>query len=166
MVAWWKPILLTFILGGIGGFFAYSFANRPIVDYYIDSPPTVVNFQYTNLTLRLCARNTGSLYAPVDMLITLQNASMLRNGESYINSSANETTIHYKLEGNMANYDTETIEVCLADNSDSFSISYSVVKRSELSWTGITNIFAELNPYGSVSLIYNRTDGNSFRLLS
>ena len=166
MVAWWKPILLTFILGGVGGFLAYSFANRPIVDYYIDSPPAVVDFQYTRLTIRLCVRNTGNLYAPVDMLIRLQNVSLLDNGKSYVNNSANEVTIHYKLQGNMANYATESIEVCPVNNSYSFSISYSIVKRPEVSWTGITHVFAELNPYDTVSLTYHKTDENSFRLLS
>jgi len=165
MVKWWKPILLTFILGSIGGFFGYGITNRPIVDYYIDSPPSAVNFKYSNLTIRLKVRNTGNTYAIIDLIVSVQNASISNITKATVDYSENEVKFHYRLRNNMDSYTSKIVEIFLENSTDNFIVSYTVTKRFELSPTGLVNIFGELNPYHPVVLTYNRTNTDKYELM-
>ena len=132
--------------------------NRPIVGYKLDCISS--NF------IKLGVRNSGNTNSALMLKLYCQNASISsENKKTYQKIENNSINILFTASSNMDNYYFgENVELETNDTVDSFSCSYEVSKRFELSISGLINlIFGEVKGYYPTVCEYERV-GSYFSL--
>lgn len=166
MKVWQKTAIITitlFILGVVGAGWTY----RPIVDYYIDDPPSMVNFDYEPMKLEVMSRNRGKVDVSLLLIITVQNANIsVQEMKPWIERNGTELKMHVFFRSEMENYRTAEVYIEPVDDPQNFTIRYSIVNISGFSIAGIiSRLFLESHGLYATYVMYNRTSVNSYELV-
>jgi len=166
MKVWQKTAIITmvlFILSALGAGWVY----RPIVDYYISDPPETVNFETDMLLLTLNVRNRGKVDVSLMLILKVENANIsVQTIKPWMEYNETELKMHVALQSGMERYNTYNVYVTPINNSQNFTITYSIVNTSGFSISGIIgHLFLEAHGYYATRITYNRTDTNTYELL-
>lgn len=156
------PILVT-ILITVGGIYGYAYHNRPIVDYMLGCDYEIgesVNVIESAIKIQIRIKNRGNIDCPMDLIITLRNATFQNiNTEIYRKLTNNNRILIYSLR-NQKRMDwwTYGVDIRPDQNVSYCDIKYELKKIS--SGNLITDILkrtAEVIPYDPIFVAFEQT---------
>jgi len=170
-----EATIIISIIGITLAFFTLVLSNRPIVDYRLALPKNyadnyelgdIINLEHYNpdIEVQSQVRNRGGIDACVNLIITLENASFTQKKPTDI-FLENDTIrkIISKPQANQENYVFFTSFIIPNEECESFSIAYSLERRTSNDFfENIINHFLLGNPYSPIYIEFNRIDENSF----
>jgi hypothetical protein len=163
-----KIIIILTIIGIILGLVGAGWAQRPIIDYYMDGIQDSVNFKYGFLRVSLMYRNRGNVDSSLALTLTVSNANItLGKIEPWIDHNESQVTFHTAGTSHMENYASYAANIFPVGNSQNFTITYTVDETS--GWFSVTaminRLFLESHSYYPIQATYNRTDVDTYQLL-
>lgn len=166
----WRMIgVLVAILAIIFGLIGAGWSQRPIIDYKIDRLDAGYATYYNQpMSISIKARNRGNIDALLYLVVTVTNANITVNDpEPWMKINGTQSKFIVTLPRLMENYVTYTLNINPIDDSQNFTIRYTIEDMS--SFTPINGMISRLflEPHGSYPIyaLYNRTDVDTYRLV-
>lgn len=160
MVKWWQPVVLAFLLAGIGGFVSYGLSNKPLVDYTLEAP-SFWNFtllfvapqNVPSMTFSVKVRNRGLTDSLVNVTVIAWNASIASKETDAFSASLSRVTW---LSARSDDWGLLTFYLRPVKDTPSFTISCTVTKVANYSSFSavVSTTFAEITPLWPTTVTY------------
>ena len=159
-------VVVTIIIF-IFGLFGAGWSYRPIVDYYMSGISD--DFTFANrfpMRVELNFRNRGSIDASLKLVITVTNANITVNPQSWIEYNETQVKFNIAATSHMESYSSYSVNVYPVGNPQNFTIAYTIEDTTSGLINGlISHMFLEGHGYSPTYAMYVRTSADTYQWL-
>ena len=166
MRKWWivpAIMIVTVTIGLIGG----AWSQRPIIEYTFEGFTDTFDSQYGSMEVWLKIKNTGAIYARLNLVLVVENANISLNKiEQGMECNGTHLRINCDLPSGMEAYDECLVSIQPKNHFANFTLDLEIENLADWSIpNGFIGQFLEPHAY-STHLVYNRTDSTTYKLIS
>lgn len=163
------PVIITVIIT-VGGIYGYAYHNRPIVDYMLGFDYEVgelVDVRESAIKIQLRIKNRGNMDCPMNLIITLKNATFQNiKIETYRRLTNEGRILIYSKRNQKGRNDwwIYNVDIIPDQNVSYFDIQYELQHISSGNFiTDILKRTAELIAYDPIYIAFEQTEPNIYR---